>query len=57
MISTKNLVDLSMSNKKIKWFFFSSTSQHINHQKIKILETNKTNFFLWKTKYMLLKII
>ncbi len=52
-LGTKNLVDLSI-HKKIKWFFFSSTSHVYQSSKNKILETNKKKpiSFYGKTKYM-----
>ena len=51
-LGTKNLVDLSI-HKKIKWFFFSSTSHVYQSSKNKILETNKKKpiSFYGKTKY------
>lgn len=52
---TKNLVDaINFFNKKIKWFFFSSTAQVYNFSKNKINEKSKTKCI---SKYGLTKLM
>ena len=57
-LGTKNIVDVSVE-KKIEWFFFSSTSHVYQSNKKKIKETDKKRpiSFYGKTKYLAEKYI